>query len=77
MCSLPQIHTSQPKKGNAMQPLLTAFEDRVFRSTHVEREGDMAIFCQTHKPTVSLDIISLVASSCGYNRGEIEQCVAQ
>jgi len=32
-----------------MQPLLTAFEDRVFRSTHVEREGDMAIFCQTHK----------------------------
>ena len=32
-----------------MQPLSTAFEDRLFRYTHVEREGDIAIFCQTHK----------------------------
>jgi len=32
-----------------MQPLLTDFEDRVFRYTHVEREGDIAIFCQMHK----------------------------
>jgi transposase-like protein len=29
------------------------------------------------RPTVCLDVISLVASSCGYNRGEIEQRVAQ
>src|SRR5262249_9680224 len=29
-----------------------------------------------HRPTVCLDLISLVASSCGYNRGEIEQRVA-
>src|SRR2546430_17593770 len=29
-----------------------------------------------HKPTVCLDVISLVASSYGYNRGEIEQRVA-
>ena len=29
------------------------------------------------KPTVCLDLISLVASSCGHNRDEIEQCVAQ
>ena len=28
------------------------------------------------KPTVSLDVISLVASSCGYYRGQIEQRVA-
>jgi hypothetical protein len=28
-------------------------------------------------PTVWLDVISLVASSCGYNRSEIEQRVAQ
>src|SRR6516162_2837975 len=28
-------------------------------------------------PTVCLDVISLVASSWGYNRGEIEQRVAQ
>jgi mRNA interferase HigB len=28
------------------------------------------------KPTVCLDVISLLASSCGYNRGEIEQRVA-
>jgi hypothetical protein len=27
-------------------------------------------------PTVSLDVISLVASSCGYYRGQIEQCAA-
>ena len=27
-------------------------------------------------PTVCLDIIALVASSCRYNRGVIEQCVA-
>ena len=28
------------------------------------------------KPTVCLDVISLVASSCEYNRSQIEQCVA-
>jgi hypothetical protein len=31
---------------------------------------------QHHTPTVWLDVISLVASSCGYNRSEIEQRVA-
>jgi len=31
-----------------MQPLLTAFDDRVLRYTPVERAGDIAIFCQTH-----------------------------
>jgi len=30
-----------------------------------------------NKPTVSLDIISLVASSYGYYRGQIEQHAAQ
>jgi hypothetical protein len=29
------------------------------------------------KPTVSLDVISLVASSCGYDRGQIERRAAQ
>ena len=29
-----------------------------------------------HIPTVSLDVISLVASSCGYDRGQIEQRAA-
>ena len=29
-----------------------------------------------HKPTVSLDVISLVASSCGYYRGHIEHRAA-
>ena len=28
------------------------------------------------KPTVCLDVISLVASSCGYDSGQIEQLVA-
>jgi hypothetical protein len=28
-------------------------------------------------PTVCLDVISLVASSCGYYRGQIEQHAAQ
>jgi len=32
---------------------------------------------QAHKPTVSLDVISLVASSCGYSRGHIEPRAAQ
>jgi hypothetical protein len=35
-------------------------------------EGRFAL----HKPTVSLDVISLVASSCGYYRGQIEHRVA-
>jgi hypothetical protein len=30
-----------------------------------------------HRPTVSLDVISLVASSCGPYRGHIEQRAAQ
>jgi hypothetical protein len=29
------------------------------------------------KPTVCLDVISLMASSCGYYRGHIEQHTAQ
>ena len=29
-----------------------------------------------HRPTVSLDVISLVASSCGYDKGHIEHRVA-
>ena len=29
-----------------------------------------------HKPTVCLDVMYLIASSCGYNRGEIELRVA-
>jgi hypothetical protein len=28
-------------------------------------------------PTVSLDVISLVASSCGYYKGQIEHRIAQ
>jgi hypothetical protein len=32
-----------------MLPLPTAFEDRLFRYEQVSREGDLAIFAQTHK----------------------------
>ena len=32
-----------------MQPLQREFEDRLFRYTQIERQGDIAIFCQTHK----------------------------
>ena len=32
-----------------MLPLPPEFEDRLFRYTQVEREGDMAIFTQEHK----------------------------
>ena len=32
--------------------------------------------CRVHIPTVSLDVISLVASSCGYYRGQIAQRAA-
>jgi hypothetical protein len=34
------------------------------------------ITCANHKPTVCLEVTSLVASSCGYTRGEIEPRVA-
>jgi hypothetical protein len=39
--------------------------------------GDYLIIDPCYRPTVSLDAISLVASSCGYYRGEIEHRVAQ
>jgi hypothetical protein len=32
-----------------MQPLDTQFEDRTFRYAQVERQGNVAIFTQTHK----------------------------
>ena len=32
-----------------MEPLRTQFDDRTFRYTQIERDGDMAIFSQTHK----------------------------
>src|SRR5215813_12781058 len=36
----------------------------------------VGIFLYNFRPTVSLDVISLVASSCGYYRGQIEHCAA-
>jgi hypothetical protein len=39
-------------------------------------EGFIRNFFCSNKPTVCLDIISLVASSCEYNKGEIGQHVA-
>ena len=42
---------SHPKKGIVMLPLPTEFEDRLFRYAQVERDGDMAIFTQAHKPS--------------------------
>ena len=36
-------------RGMPMLPLLTEFEDRLFRYAQVSREGDLAIFTQTHK----------------------------
>src|SRR5215831_20013222 len=38
-------------------------------------QHQLVLFHVYYKLTVSLDVISLVASSCGYNRGEIEQRV--
>ena len=32
-----------------MQPLATEFEDRTFRYAQVERQGNVALFSQTHK----------------------------
>src|SRR5262245_53046222 len=48
---VPHFQTSHPRKGLAMLPFPTAFEDRLFRYIQVAREGDMAIFTQTHKPS--------------------------
>jgi len=36
----------------------------------------VGFYSRNHKPTVSLDVISLFASSCGYNRSEIEHRAA-
>src|SRR5437879_2658702 len=49
--------------------------------THLSRPGDTGTSGQLenafpYTPTVSLDVISLVASSCGYYRGQIEQRAA-
>jgi hypothetical protein len=35
--------------GYAMLPLPIEFEDHLFRYAQIEREGDVAIFSQTHK----------------------------
>ena len=37
------------ERGNQRLPLPTEFEDRLFRYVQIEREGDIAIFSQTHK----------------------------
>src|SRR2546428_240836 len=39
--------------------------------------GPLEIFVPSSRPTVCLDVISLVASSCGYDSGQIEQRVAR
>jgi len=41
--------TPLTKKGIAMLPLPTEHDDKTFTYTQVEREGDIAIFCQAHK----------------------------
>ena len=49
------------------------------RISHVARASPPALqstFSPSSMPTVSLDVISLVASSCGYYRGHIEQRAA-
>jgi transposase len=49
---------------------------RRFRAHHHDVKLMAPQFVKPSIPTVCLDIISLVASSCGYNRGEIAQRVA-
>ena len=56
-------HLSMPKRG----PKCKLGYYRVFN----------LILWVLYTPTVSLDVISLVASSCGYYRGQIEQYAAQ
>ena len=41
------------------------------------REKKLSVVSIDIKPPVSLDVISLVASSCGYYRGQIEPRAAQ
>jgi len=49
-------------------------DDEPFNVDYLEQELEDLGYTT---PTVSLDLISLVASSCGYTRGEIEPRVAQ
>ena len=41
------------------------------------RAAQPEILAPLARPTVCLDVISLLASGCGYNRGESESRVAQ
>ena len=41
------------------------------------RAAQPEILAQLARPTVCLDVISLLASGCWYNRGKIESRVAQ
>src|SRR5262249_32290444 len=50
---------------------------RRIQSFTMRQRLTLLLTCSIRKPTGCLEVISLVASSCGYNRGEIEQRVAQ
>ena len=58
---------------------LCAFVVSLFQSRWAMQLKMLALQHQmaVYTPTVSLDAISLVASSCGYYRGQIEQRVTQ
>jgi transposase InsO family protein len=64
-------------KGKIARFLRTARRERPRAQVPAMATGLHAIWIAEYKPTVSLDVISLAASSCGYYRGHIEQHAAQ
>jgi hypothetical protein len=66
-----RLETVQEAEGR--ERVMALLDGRERREQHL----GLGIKPQASIPTVCLDIISLVASSCGYTRGEIERRVAQ
>ncbi len=76
---LERWHTSASLAASPFSGLYVTGLKGLQRSTGLTQQGAEALGeCTTGaiKPTVSLDVISLVASSCGYYRGHIEHRAA-
>jgi len=60
-----------------MLPSIAILSATVAGARQAAQAGLKWDYQRCYRPTVSLDIISVVASSCGYDKGQIEHRVAQ
>jgi len=68
-------HVHRPVRRNALPNLTTIVPVTVYHEGS-DVETYSRFILRLDKPTVCLDVISLVASSCGYNTGKIEHGIA-